>query len=225
MRGPDEAGLTLVYLVRHGATQWNESGRWAGRSDMPLSDLGRLQAERLAERLAADPGAFARAFTSGLMRADETARIVAARLGVPVEVDARLLEMAYGEWEGKTPEEIRRTPEGAALLARWVARPATIAAPGGEAPLDVLDRALEWIRETGARFPGGRLLAAGHRSTNRILIAHARGIPLDDYRRAVPQDNGALNVLAVDPRGTVTALVVNDTAHLDGLPRPEGRQA
>jgi broad specificity phosphatase PhoE len=207
-----------AYLFRHGATDWNADGRWAGRAEMPMSDLGRRQIARLAERLAGE-GRFARAFASPAGRARESAALVAARVGVEVEVDARLLEISYGAWEGRRPEEVRATPEGAALYASWVERPATVRLPGGEGVEEVLARGLGWLREVAGRFPGGRVMACSHRSTIRILLAHALGLSLDEYRRAVPQDSGALNVLVAAGDGTLRALAVNDTAHLAGLPR------
>lgn len=221
LRSPARA--TTVYLVRHGATHWNEIGRWAGRAEMPMSDLGRAQIARLAARLAAEPAPFARIYTSPLGRAQESAAILDATLGVGVSIDPRLLELSYGTWEGKTAAEVCATPEGAAWHDRWAAGPAVVAPPGGEAAAEVLERGLACLRDLAARHPGERVVACGHRSTNRILLAHALGLPLGEYRRAVPQDTGALNVLVVEPDLTLGALAVNDTAHLAGLPRGEER--
>lgn len=211
---------TTIYLIRHGATAWNAAGRWAGRAEMPMSDLGRAQIDRLATRLALE-GRFARISTSPLGRARASAAILDAALHAGVEVDARLLELSYGTWEGQTPEQVRATPEGAAWYARWVENPARVRPPGGEAAAEALARGLACLRDLAARHPGERIVACGHRSLNRIVLAHALGLPLDEYRRAVRQDNGALNVLVVEGDGTLRALVVNDTTHLAGLPRGE----
>src|SRR5919108_6644081 len=153
-----------VYLFRHGATDWNADGRWAGRAGMPMSELGRRQIARLAERLAGE-GRFARAFASPSGRARDSAALVAARVGGEVEGDARLLELSYGAWEGRRPAEVQATPEGAALYASWVERPATVRLPGGEGAEEVLARGLGWLGEAAARFPGGRVVACSHRST------------------------------------------------------------
>ncbi|HWP34483.1 MAG TPA: histidine phosphatase family protein, partial [Thermodesulfobacteriota bacterium] len=165
---------TTVYLVRHGATAWNEAGRWAGRADMPMSELGRRQIERLAARLAA-AAPVARIYTSPLARARETAAILDAALGAGVAVDPRLVEVSYGAWEGKRPAEVRATPEGAAWYDRWEARPGSVPAPGGELAADALARALAALREVAARHPGARVVVCGHRSLNRIVLAHALG--------------------------------------------------
>lgn len=216
MSSPAQAAT--LYLFRHGATEWNADGRWAGRADMPLSDLGRAQVERLAARLAALPGPWAAALASPLTRSRASAAIVAAALGMTVEVDERLTEISYGDWEGKTPEEVRATAEGARRYAAWEASPATVSPPGGEPAEAALARVLALMDDLARRFPGGRVVACGHRTINRLLLARAQGLPLDEFRRRVPQDNAALNIVRVQVGGLVEVLAMNDTAHLDGLP-------
>ncbi len=96
--------MTRILLVRHGQSTWNADGRWQGRADPPLSDLGVRQAEVAAETV----GEFgiARIWASPLVRADQTARILARRLGLEVENDERLAERDAGDWTGKTRTEI-----------------------------------------------------------------------------------------------------------------------
>ena len=96
--------MTRILLVRHGQSTWNADGRWQGRADPPLSDLGVRQAKVAAETV----GEFGvtRIWASPLVRADQTARILAARLGLEVENDARLAERDAGDWTGKTRIEI-----------------------------------------------------------------------------------------------------------------------
>ena len=112
--------MTRILLVRHGQSTWNADGRWQGRADPPLSDLGRRQAEVAAETIS-DQGMTA-VWSSPLRRALATADIVAERLGFPVQTDPRLEERDAGEWEGLTRTEIEagwpgfldggRRPEG-----------------------------------------------------------------------------------------------------------------
>ena len=98
--------MTRILLVRHGQSTWNADGRWQGRADPPLSDLGVRQAEVAAETV----GEFGitRIWASPLVRADRTARILASRLGLEVENDARLAERDAGDWTGKTRAEIEK---------------------------------------------------------------------------------------------------------------------
>ena len=93
-----------IFLARHGETEWNRVGRWQGKTDIPLSDVGRAQARTLADRLRAR--GITQIFTSDLCRARETAEIVAEALGVSrLSVDPRLRERGFGCFEGLTREE------------------------------------------------------------------------------------------------------------------------
>ena len=133
--------MTRILLVRHGQSTWNADGRWQGRADPPLSDLGRRQAEVAGDTLA-ELG-IARVVASPLVRAHETATIIGTALGLPVEPDARLQERDAGEWTGKTRDEIE---------AGW---PGFLA--GGERPAgfetdDILhERALAAIGDVATR--------------------------------------------------------------------------
>jgi len=93
-----------IFLARHGETEWNRIGRWQGRTDIPLSEVGRAQARTLAGRLS-DRGV-SEIFSSDLSRARETAEIVAETLGVSrVSLDPRLRERGFGCFEGLTRDE------------------------------------------------------------------------------------------------------------------------
>ena len=129
--------MTRILLVRHGQSTWNANGRWQGRADPPLSDLGRRQAEVAAETIA-DQGMTA-VWASPLRRARQTADIVADRLGFSVQADPRLQERDAGEWEGLTRNEIE---------ARWPGFLEGGRRPDGFETDDVLhDRALAAVHE------------------------------------------------------------------------------
>ena len=96
-----------ILVLRHGQSEWNAVKRWQGAADIPLNDLGRRQAIETAERLATLGLAIAGMWSSDLVRAHETASIIATRLGVEaVTTDDRLREAHAGEWQGMTPDEI-----------------------------------------------------------------------------------------------------------------------
>jgi probable phosphoglycerate mutase len=106
---------TTILLARHGETDWNAERRWQGHVDRPLNELGREQAESLADALEGE--SIAAIYSSDLLRAHETARIVGARLGIEVVVDPALREMDVGSWSGLTNDEIQdRFPE---QFERW----------------------------------------------------------------------------------------------------------
>ena len=142
----------MLLLVRHGATEWSASGRHTGTTDLPLSDAGRREAERLGARLA--PYDIALALTSPLARARETCEL--AGFGPVAEVEPDLRELEYGEYEGVTTEQVRRERPGWSV---W-----RDGSPGGETPDEAgvrADRAIARALEAGgdvALFAHGHLL-------------------------------------------------------------------
>ncbi len=156
-----------VWLVRHGETEWSRDHRHTSTTDLPLLPDGERVAKGLAERLAGTE--FARVLTSPRQRAQRTAELA----GFPdAEVDDDLVEWAYGEYEGVTTEEIRRTVPGWTV---W-----THPTPGGETPEQVsarLDRVVDRVR--GA---GGPVLVFGHGHALRALTARWLGLPATDGR-------------------------------------------
>ncbi len=117
--------MTLLYLIRHARTAWNDNGRMQGWADQPLDDHGRAQAHALARRLSAET--FAALYASPLLRARETAELLAAPHHLPVTFDDRLRERNIGAWTGLTFAEARRLAPAAAH-GDW----RLAGAPGGE---------------------------------------------------------------------------------------------
>ena len=117
-----------VYLARHGQTAYNLEGRFQGQLPVPLDERGRAQAAELAER-AAERG-FAVLWSSTLLRARETAEIVAARIGLEPKPDARLVETDAGDWTDRPFGEVQA--EAPELFAKFIAGDPTFAFPGGE---------------------------------------------------------------------------------------------
>ena len=123
----------MIYVIRHGQTELNNRHVLQGRSDHPLNAQGIAQAKAAANRLRKRGIAFTRVFSSPLIRAVQTARIVAP--GVPVETDHRLIEMDYGPYEGMDLNAL--APEVVTFFSDFIHNPA----PEGMEPLsDVVDR-------------------------------------------------------------------------------------
>ena len=118
----------ILYLARHGETDFNEEGRYQGQRESDLTPRGRLQAERLAGAL--EGFAPQRIISSPLSRCVETARPLANRLKLPVEVSHDLIEIAHGTWEGRLREEIER--EDPETMYAWRNKPDTVHFDGGE---------------------------------------------------------------------------------------------
>ena len=169
MTASDEPVERQVYLARHGETEWSRLGRHTGRTDVPLTDVGREQAGSLAARLAGHP--FALVLTSPLRRASDTARL--AGFGDVVVVDEDLSEWDYGDFEGRRTVEIREDLPGWTIwTGPW---------PGAETIDEVAARADRVIER--ARAVDGDVLLFGHGHLLRVLAARWLGLPPDQGGR------------------------------------------
>jgi len=163
----------ILYVARHGETDWNAAGRWQGQTDIPLNPRGRAQAGEIAERLRAE--GIASVASSDLLRARETAGIVAGALGLPLaRIDADLRERRFGCFEGLTRDEVAaRFPEA---WASYLADPGP-APPGGETREALLSRLVPAILAAAASL-APLLLVVMHGGAMRALLAdHLGSIP------------------------------------------------
>jgi alpha-ribazole phosphatase/probable phosphoglycerate mutase len=185
--------VTTVYLARHGESDWNAANRFQGHSDRPLTDLGRRQAEALAEAVAAKN--VDAIYSSPLIRALETARIVAARTGLPVVEAEDLREVDTGAWSGLSRQEVqRRFPEG---FERWVSGGAGW--EDGETYEEMAARTLRAVNRIAEAHPGGRILVVSHGGPIRAIQAAANGMAIHEYRRLKPvEPNARLSAVAVE---------------------------
>lgn len=211
--------VTRLYLVRHGATTVSAEDRFAGAVEVPLSPEGRKQAARLGERLATER--IDAIYTSPLMRAVETARLVAGQRGLEPTLVDELREIRHGHWEGLTRAEAQARSPGE--YAAWEEDPFTFAPEGGESGLAVLARALPVIRTIVGRHAGGHVLVVSHKATLRLVLCSYLGIEPRGYRDRLDQSPACLNV--VDFRDPVRArlMLFNDTSHYAVAPRRAGR--
>ncbi len=185
--------MTTLLLVRHGETAWNREGRFQGHADPPLSPVGRRQAAELADELEACPPTAV--YASDLRRAVQTAEIVAARFGLPLDTDPGLREVDVGEWSGLTWPEIRaRFPDG---VDRHDAR--GYGWELGESYEQMADRALASLRRIAGRHDGERVLVVVHGGTMRALAAYIEGVPIVEHRRrhSSPVSNCELHAVVV----------------------------
>jgi broad specificity phosphatase PhoE len=201
--------MALFYFLRHGETAWNAEGRFCGGTDVPMSDVGRRQAQLLARRFQAIT--VEALYSSPLSRALETARIIGSAIGREPKVDPRLTELSYGEWEGQTLEEFQCAAPAAYLA--WDQDPANLAPPGGETGMHLIERATPFLAEVAQRHPQGNVVVVCHKTVIRLLACHIMGHPLTEYRRSIAMQNAAVNIFeTVGEKWRVVAL--NDTEHL-----------
>jgi len=200
---------TRVLLVRHGATVLSDEDRFAGESDVALSEAGGEQARRLGERLR--NVAIEAFIASPLSRAVETARRIAAPHGATVETDPALREISHGCWEGRRRAEVESLfPEE---YARWERDPFTFAPEGGETGLLVTARALPALLAKVEAHAGRTILVVSHKATIRLLLSSLLGFDPRNYRDRLDQSPAALNVLDFRGLDNARLSLFNDTAH------------
>lgn len=163
---------TAIFLVRHGRTPLNAEGRFRGLRDVPLDEQGLADAERAARRLAG-VGLVAVA-TSPLRRTRQTAEIIAAATGAPIEVEPDLIDLDHGRWEALTAEEAAALDPEA--FQRFREDPRAAEAPGGERLADVERRVLAALRRVGERHDGAACAAVSHEIPIRLAVADLLGV-------------------------------------------------
>lgn len=194
---------TTLFLVRHGETVWHADNRYAGISDVALTDRGHDQAARLA--LWAQKAELDAVWASPLSRARATAAPTAQALDLPVTVDADLTEICFGVAEGRTLAEL--PPE---QVAAFRADPVAGAFPGAEDPHRAAERGAAALRRIAARHCGGRVLVVAHNTLLRLVLCSLLGVPLARYRTVFPQlRNCAPTELAMN--GTDAGLIALNT--------------
>lgn len=202
----------VLTIVRHGETDWNSAGKVMGQLNIGLNDRGRLQAKRVARRLA--DAHFDVIITSDLDRAVATAReIVRFHEGVPIEGDARFRERKFGMLEGLTREQFRvRYPEVAAGLER---DPLNGPIPGGETKAEHAARVCDALKDLIGRYAGRRVLLVTHGGVLFRIREYltALGCPVNEE---APQTNTCVTV--VDFSKQPPALLVEcDASHIGDL--------
>ncbi|HEX3953740.1 MAG TPA: histidine phosphatase family protein [Stellaceae bacterium] len=198
--------MAILHLVRHG--QHNLGTRaLAGRTPgVGLSEIGRAEIEAVAERLAREP--IAALYASPLQRTHETAEIISARLGLPIQFRDAFIELDFGEWTGSTYEAIRADPR----WQRWAAHRSLATIPGGENMREVQRRAVEALLDINESLGDGTAAICSHGDVIRGMLVFALGMPLDFYNR-IEVIQGSISTISIDARGIrVTAL--NHRPHL-----------
>ena len=199
-----------LLLARHGETAWNAEGRYQGREDIALSATGEAQARALGERLRALR--IDRAVASPLSRARRTAELALGpdRASL-LSIDAGLMEIAHGSWEGLLAPEIReRDPERARA---WRDTPHEVQMPGGESLQQVLDRAWPALQRAGEGMGNDEtLLVVAHDAVNRVLLCRVLGIPLSNLWR-FRQAPTTLNLLEGADIERFEVVRLNDCTH------------
>jgi ribonuclease H / adenosylcobalamin/alpha-ribazole phosphatase len=202
---------TVTLLLRHGQTPMTVERRYAGTTDVPLTETGLGQAAAAAKRLAAEN--LDVIVTSPLQRARQTAEAVCAATGAPVIVAEGFRETDFGAWEALTFAEVRdRWPTE---MSAWLADP-TVAPPSGESFADVRSRVMRALDAVLAGYRSQRVLVVSHVTPIKTLVAQALlAPPVALYRMHL--DVAAICEIDWYADGPAVVRSFNDTAHLAGL--------
>jgi len=199
---------TRVILIRHGQTAWNKEEIFRGRADIPLDDVGRRQAQALAEALRGE--AISAVATSPLSRAVQTAEVVAESHAPEPQVVDGFIDMNFGEWEGLDLRQVQEQfPE---LYATWQAQPQAVRFPGGEDLGVVRERAGTALAALIEEYRGETIAIVVHRVVNKVLICHILGLGNSHFWQ-IKQDTAAISRFRAASGGYILDCL-NDTCHL-----------
>ena len=201
--------MTKVILLRHGQTEWNILGKYQGKTDVPLSAEGKAQARQLAEHFPVS--AVDAVYSSDLSRAAFTAKCIAEKFNLPVNLEPQFREIDFGEWEGLSFKEIAARYPYAADGQFWQ-KPDEITIPGGETFAALQTRAMTRLNEIIAAADGKTIAVAAHGAINRVILAEALHMNLR-YVWSIRQFNTAVNIIVYDGVWRTVELI-NGTAHL-----------
>jgi alpha-ribazole phosphatase/probable phosphoglycerate mutase len=189
---------TTVYLIRHGETVDADSRRYKGHIDVPLSDNGIKQLERLAEYLVQNKEQRAKSkdlkkvYCSGLSRALKSAEIIGKAFGLKPVIIEDLKERSFGIWEGMTFDEIReKWPD---TFNAWAENPLKFSPMEGESTLEVRDRAMRAFNEIISNHKDEEIAVVSHGGITRVILCEMLGMPLENIFR-IEQDFAALNII------------------------------
>ena len=192
-----------LHIVRHGETVWHDENRYAGSSDIKLTELGREQADRLAQW--APTAGLDAIMSSDLSRAIQTALPSADACSLELTVDPRFREVHFGRGEGMTSAEMRTT--FAKPYQAFLDHPADTPLPEGESGSDAIRRALDGLFDITTNKTRKTVLLVAHSTLGRLLLCTLTGIPANNYRRVLTEmRNGAITTLEIPGVATPDAL-------------------
>ncbi len=203
--------MARLFLVRHGITEFNSTRRFAGYSDVELSELGYRQVERLRDRLAGEK--IDAIYCSDLKRTVVTAEVISGERGINIVTCPELREANYGEIEGLTFAEIRSKHPGVAENISNFNLQLTF--PGGESFEQFIERTSSFLDRLVNHAPTDTILIISHSGPLRVLACRLLGIDMGCWWQ-IRFDNASLSIMDTYPRGAIISLL-NDTSHLKGL--------
>ncbi len=203
--------VTTLYLVRHAQAQGNVEGTFQGSTDTPISENGRLQLERLAQRFLQFP--IQKVYSSPLRRARQTALALNRYWQAPLRLRRGLLEIQCGDWEGRPWEELKRLE--AEEYSVWQTSPHEFCARGGERMAHVYARICGAMQAIARENPGGSVAVVSHGCALRNYLCWVHGFPFEQLRRVPWMEHTGITRVDIREDGVPRLIFENDTRHLD----------
>lgn len=198
-----------LYLLRHGETEFSQTGGFCGWTDAELTAEGKQMAEQFAQTHKQIK--WEAIFCSPLKRAVETAQPLANAMGLELNKRDALKEINYGKWEGLTQAFVKK--EYAEDYAKWSGEPGWNAPTGGETAFQIAERSMKVVSELLNNHVDGPVLVVSHKATIRIILCCLLGIELGRYRDRVNILTGSLSLLKMGEHGPMLELI-NDRSYL-----------
>ena len=198
-----------IYFLRHGETTASRTGAYCGALDPELTAEGYQMAEDFAAAYRSLP--WAAVFASPQRRAVATAEPLCKASGIHMQLKEGLREIGYGQWEGKTPEEVNREYHDA--YVRWLADPGWNAPTGGERGIDIAWRSSPVIEEIERTCHAGNILIVSHKATIRIMLCSLIGIDVGRFRDRIRMPVAAVSIVEMALSGPLLH-TLGDRSHL-----------
>jgi alpha-ribazole phosphatase len=202
---------TTLILIRHGETLYNRSRRYQGHGDMSLTKKGKRQAKEVAIRLRNE--SLDAIYSSDLKRTRYTAKVINGYHSLKINILPELREIDFGDWEGKTYNEIQKEWKG--LLSRWEKEPSKIKIPNGESIKDLAGRVRFTIKKIISNHLDQKIAIITHGGPIRIILMNALGLGADNWWEMITS-NGGISIIEYQSK-KAKVLLQNDTSHLRGL--------
>jgi broad specificity phosphatase PhoE len=199
-----------LYFLRHGETVYSQTGGYCGHLDPDLTDAGHLMAKAFAEAHRTLP--WAAIYASPMKRTIATAKPLCDAIALDMQLRDGLKEIRYGEWEGKTQEEVKQNyPD---VYVHWMTEPAWNAPPGGETAVEIASRASLVVAEIEETYQEGNVLVVSHKATIRIILCSLLGIDLGRYRDRLDMPAASISVVKFDRYGPLL-MRLGDRSYMD----------
>ena len=201
-----------VYLLRHGETEASQSGEYCGALDPDLTVEGHKMAQAFADKYQSFD--WQAIYVSPMKRTIATAKPLCEAIGAKMELRDGLKEIQYGEWEGKTRDEVQA--KFADDYIRWLTEPAWNPPTGGETSVQIASRANLVMAEIEETYTAGNVLVVSHKATIRIILCSLLGVDIGRYRDRIYLPVASVNIVKFDVHGPML-MKHGDRSHLPAV--------